>query len=77
VREVYRPRTSVPRGLAGEQPRHPVPELVVAVLSDGAAQRFPCAPDANVVVTGVYAHVLPGSQREAADLFARVVGKAA
>jgi integrase len=29
-----------------------------------------------VVTMTVYAHVLPGSQREAADLFARLVGEA-
>lgn len=29
-----------------------------------------------VVTLGVYAHVLPGSQREAADHFARLIGEA-
>jgi len=29
-----------------------------------------------VVTMTVYAHVLPGSQREAADLFARLIGGA-
>jgi integrase len=29
-----------------------------------------------VVTMTVYAHVLPGSQREAADLFARLIGEA-
>jgi integrase len=29
-----------------------------------------------VITTTVYAHVLPGSQREAADLFASLVGEA-
>ena len=29
-----------------------------------------------VVTMTVYAHVLPGNQREAADLFARIVGEA-
>jgi integrase len=29
-----------------------------------------------VITMTVYAHVLPGSQRDAADLFARLVGRA-
>jgi len=29
-----------------------------------------------VVTMTIYAHVLPGNQREAADLFARLIGEA-
>jgi integrase len=69
---------------------HPAGPMVVGTLQYGGPVRIDCAEFVDsyqvnvsqrlghaspVVTMTVYAHVLPGSQREAADRFAALVGR--
>jgi hypothetical protein len=75
INEDKGPHLAAPRPEVFDTAGKPLPTGLTAREPVHVVSQRPGHTSAVVTMT-VYAHVLPGSQREAADLFARLVGEA-